>query len=97
MVKPMDTGSLLLEAGVFLVSVKLMLMAYKSSVVSAMMQQQLGEIHRAVQRLGATTTLPPRCRRLTARRQPQQSPARPAAEREARRRRMDAADMLYGS
>jgi hypothetical protein len=82
MVKPMDTGSLLvmavtlvlfvvalftkgfshdllLEAGVFLVSVKLMLMAYKSSVASAMMQRQLDEIHRAVRQLGATTPLAP--------------------------------------
>ena len=81
MVKPMDTGSLLvmavtlvlfvvalytkgfshdllLEAGVFLVSVKLMLMAYKSSITSVMLQQQLDEIHRAVQRLGATSPLP---------------------------------------
>ena len=70
MVKPLDTGSLLvmavtlvlfvvalytkgfshdllLEAGVFLVSVKLMLMAYKSSIASTMMQ-----------RLGAATNLP---------------------------------------
>src|SRR5205823_4009369 len=38
-----------------------------------------------------------RCRRRSARSQPQQTPARPVAEREARRRRMDAADMLYGS
>ena len=59
---------LLLEAGVFLVSVKLMLMAYKNRVASAMMQQQLDAIHRAVQRLGASTT---------------PSPALPPTEREA--------------
>jgi hypothetical protein len=53
------THDLLLEAGVFLVSVKLILMAYKSSVASIMMPQQLDEIHRAVQQFGATMTLVP--------------------------------------
>ena len=43
------THDLLLEAGVFLVSVKLILMAYKSSVASVQMQQKLDEIHAAVQ------------------------------------------------
>jgi hypothetical protein len=43
------THDLLLEAGVFLVSVKLILMAYKSSVATAMMRQKLDEIHVAVQ------------------------------------------------
>ena len=44
------THDLLLEAGVFLVSVKLILMAYKSSVAAATMQQKLDEIHAALQR-----------------------------------------------
>jgi hypothetical protein len=44
------THDLLLEAGVFLVSVKLILMAYKSSVATATMQQKLDEIHAALQR-----------------------------------------------
>ena len=43
------THDLLLEAGLFLVSVKLILMAYKSSVATAMLQQKLDEIHAAVQ------------------------------------------------
>ena len=43
------THDLLLEAGVFLVSVKLILMAYKSSVATAMLQQKLDEIHAVVQ------------------------------------------------
>jgi hypothetical protein len=44
------THDLLLEAGVFLVSVKLILLAHKSSVASATMQQKLDEIISAVQR-----------------------------------------------
>jgi hypothetical protein len=43
------THDLLLEAGVFLVSVKLILMAYKNSVVNDTVQQKLDEIHRTVQ------------------------------------------------
>jgi hypothetical protein len=38
------THALLLEAGVFLVSVKLILMAYKSSVSSAHIESELQEI-----------------------------------------------------
>ncbi|MBN2870533.1 MAG: hypothetical protein JXK04_06225 [Campylobacterales bacterium] len=38
------THDLLLEAGVFLVSVKLIIMAYKSSVSSQSIQQELEEI-----------------------------------------------------
>lgn len=38
------THDLLLEAGVFLVSVKLIIMAYKSSVSSFRIQQELEEI-----------------------------------------------------
>ena len=44
------THDAFLEAGVFLVSVKLILMTYKSSVATATMQQQLDEISAAVQR-----------------------------------------------
>jgi len=43
------THDLLLEAGVFLVSVKLILMAYKSSVATATMQQKLDEIRATLQ------------------------------------------------
>jgi len=46
------THDLLLEAGVFLVSLKLILMAYKNSVSSDSMQKKLDEIHSAVQQLG---------------------------------------------
>jgi hypothetical protein len=38
------THALLLEAGVFLVSVKLILMAYKASVSSKMIERELREI-----------------------------------------------------
>ncbi len=44
------THDLLLEAGVFLVSVKLILMAYKSSVATAAMQKKLDDIHAALVR-----------------------------------------------
>jgi hypothetical protein len=46
------THDLLLEAGVFLVSLKLILMAYKNSVSSDSVQKKLDEIHSAVQQLG---------------------------------------------
>ncbi len=42
---------LLLEAGVFLVSVKLILMAYKSSVAAAKVTGRLDELRAAVERL----------------------------------------------
>jgi hypothetical protein len=42
------THDLLLEAGVFLVSVKLILMAYKNSVATANVQRKLDEIHTAL-------------------------------------------------
>jgi hypothetical protein len=51
------THDLLLEAGVFLVSVKLILMAYKNSVANYTMQQKLDEIYSAVQRLGDANAL----------------------------------------
>ena len=43
------THDLLLEAGVFLVSVKLILMAYKSSVVNQSLQKRLDDISAEVQ------------------------------------------------
>jgi hypothetical protein len=42
------THDLLLEAGVFLVSVKLMLMTYHNGVATERMQQKLDEIHAAL-------------------------------------------------
>ena len=46
------THDLLLEAGVFLVSLKLILMAYKNSVSNDSMQQKLEDIHSAIKQLG---------------------------------------------
>ena len=45
------THDLLLEAGVFLVSVKLILMAYKNSVSNESLRKKLDEIHAAVQQM----------------------------------------------
>ena len=45
------THDLLLEAGVFLVSVKLILMTYKNGVRADALQQKLDEIHAVVGRL----------------------------------------------
>ena len=45
------THDLLLEAGVFLVSVKLILMGYKNSVSNDSIQQKLDEIHSALQQI----------------------------------------------
>jgi hypothetical protein len=42
------THDLLLEAGVFLVSVKLMLMTYHNGLATERMQQKLDEIHAAL-------------------------------------------------
>jgi hypothetical protein len=41
---------LLLEAGVFLVSVKLIIMSYKSALLSAQLKERLDEIHAALRR-----------------------------------------------
>lgn len=41
----------LVELGVFLVSVKVMLMSYRNSVVSESLHQMLKEVHSALQRL----------------------------------------------
>ncbi|MBP2669411.1 MAG: hypothetical protein H6Q80_1613 [Deltaproteobacteria bacterium] len=45
------THNLLLEAGVFLVSVKLIIAAYKSGVATEELKRKLEEIHSDVQRL----------------------------------------------
>ena len=45
------THDLLLEAGVFLVSVKLILAAYKNSVVAEELRRKMETIHSAVRRL----------------------------------------------
>jgi hypothetical protein len=77
------THDLLLEAGVFLVSVKLILMAYKNSVANYTMQQKLDEIYSAVQRQGDAHA-PHHTRQPTGRDYPAldvSSPS-PAAERE---------------
>ncbi len=44
------THDLLLEAGVFLVSVKLILMAYKSNVAAASVERKLDQIQAMLQR-----------------------------------------------
>jgi hypothetical protein len=41
---------MLLEAGVFLVSVKLIIMSYKSALLSAHLKERLDEIHGALRR-----------------------------------------------
>ena len=45
------THDLLLEAGVFLVSVKLILMSYKNGVTADSIQKKLGDIQAALARL----------------------------------------------
>jgi hypothetical protein len=47
------THDLLLEAGVFLVSVKLMIMAHKNGAATAELHAMLAEVSEAVRRLGA--------------------------------------------
>lgn len=46
------THDLFLEAGVFLVSVKLILMSYKNSISNDTMQRKLDAISRALDRMG---------------------------------------------
>ena len=46
------THDLLLEAGVFLVSVKLILMTHKNGVAADTLQRKLDEIHAAIERSG---------------------------------------------
>ena len=45
------THDLLLEAGVFLVSVKLIVMAYKNAVASQHLHEELSEIRETLQRI----------------------------------------------
>jgi len=45
------THDLLLEAGVFLVSVKLIVMSYKNAVASQRLHEELSEIREALQRI----------------------------------------------
>lgn len=52
------THDLLLEAAVFLVSVKLILMTYKNGVIADSLQRKLDEIHAAVGRLEGKTDSP---------------------------------------
>jgi hypothetical protein len=47
------THDILLEAGMFLVSVKLMIMAYKNGAATARLQDSLEEMMAAIHRLGA--------------------------------------------
>ncbi len=51
------THDALLEAGVFLVSVKLIHLAYKASVLNETTHRKLDEIYRAVQRLEAANAV----------------------------------------
>ena len=53
LVKKGFTHDLLLEAGVFLVSVKLVLMSYKNSVATIALQRRVDEILDVVRRLGS--------------------------------------------
>lgn len=52
------THDLLLEAGIFLVSVKLILMTYKNSIATDTLQNKLDEIHLAVGRLEGKASSP---------------------------------------
>ena len=52
------THDLLLEAGVFLVSVKLVLMSYKNSVATKAIDAKLAEIASAVRKIGEKHTDP---------------------------------------
>jgi hypothetical protein len=53
---------LLLEAGVFLVSVKLIIMAYKSSVASAILLARLEDMHATLERLEVSLASQPSVR-----------------------------------
>jgi hypothetical protein len=52
------THDLLLEAGVFLVSVKLILMSYKNSVHAVEMEERLEQIYDLLRALGNSSHLP---------------------------------------
>jgi hypothetical protein len=49
------THDMLLEAGVFLVSLKLILMAHKSSIVGQMLQERLDRIQETLRRMESTS------------------------------------------
>jgi len=51
------THDMLLEAGVFLVSVKLIMMSYKNSLATRDMRDQLDAIQRAIARLESERTI----------------------------------------
>jgi hypothetical protein len=51
------THDLLLEAGVFLVSVKLILMSYRNQVASDKLHQELSEIRNTLQELNEKSTV----------------------------------------
>ena len=51
------THDLLLEAGVFLVSVKLILMSYKNAVVSGKLHNELAEIRSLIQEMNNKSRL----------------------------------------
>ena len=53
------THDLLLEAGVFLVSVKLILMTYKNGIAAAVLQSKLEQLLRAVERIESRKNSPP--------------------------------------
>ena len=53
------THDLLLEAGVFLVSVKLILMIYKNGIAAAALQAKLDQLLRAVERIESRKNSPP--------------------------------------
>jgi predicted neutral ceramidase superfamily lipid hydrolase len=57
------THDLLLEAGVFLVSVKLILMSYKNKVASDSLQKELGEIRSLLVEINNKSSL--NCGRLS--------------------------------
>jgi len=52
------THELLLEAGVFLVSVKLILMSYKNSVLAVETEERLEQIHDLLRAMGNSSHLP---------------------------------------
>ena len=54
------THDLLLEAGVFLVSAKLVLMSYKTSVATITLQRRVDEVFEAVRRLDTSGPGAPR-------------------------------------
>jgi hypothetical protein len=52
------THELLLEAGVFLVSVKLILMSYKNSVLAVETEKRLEQIHDLLRAMGNSSQVP---------------------------------------